>query len=190
MTKEKNNNIEDILPETTVVENDQEQNATCNNQDDTKILELEKNNQTLSDQLLRLAAELENTRKRNREEIDKTNKYAISNFANDLVLVVENFYLASDNLPQEEIDKLPIIKHFVDAMLMTKKELTKILEKYGVKRIYPFGEKFDHNYHEAISQTPATGDEEDGIVKQVIQAGYSIGDRLIKPSLVVVSTKN
>ena len=190
MTEEKNDNIEDISLENVVVENKQEQDATNNSQDSTKFLELEKNNQVLSDQLLRLAAELENTRKRNREEIEKTNKYAISNFANDLVLVVENFYLASDNLSQVEIDKLPTIKHFVDAMLMTKKELTKILEKYGIKRIYPLGEKFDHNYHEALSQIPATEDEEDGIVKQVIQAGYSIGDRLIKPSLVVVSTKN
>lgn len=181
MTTEQNDNIENIpLDETPAQEN----------VSDKKILELEENNQLLNDKLLRLAAELDNTRKRNRDEVDKANKYAISNFANDLVLVVENFYLASDNLPQEDINKLPAIQNFVDAMLMTKKDLTKILEKYGVKRIFPIGEKFDHNLHEAISQVPVTEGEDGGIIKQVVQAGYSISDRLIKPALVVVSIKN
>lgn len=157
---------------------------------ENKISDLEESNKNLNDKILRLAAELDNVRKRNREELEKTSKYAISNFANDLVLVVEHFYLADENLPKEEIEKSPTVKHFVDAMLMTKKELTKILEKNGIKRLYPLGEKFDHNFHEAITQVPAEGDEEGGIVKQVIQAGYSIGDRLIKPALVTVITKS
>jgi len=154
---------------------------------DQKIFLLEENNQDLNDKLLRLAADLDNTRKRNREEIDKANKYAISNFAGDLVLVVENFYLASDNLPEEEINKSPLIKNFFDAMLMTKKELTKTLEKYGIQRIYPLGNKFNHNYHEAISQVSALENEEDGTIRQVVQAGYSINERLIRPALVIVA---
>jgi molecular chaperone GrpE len=182
MTDEQNNNPE-IQSETPVEENPNQELTN-------KIAELEENNNSLNDKLLRLAAELENTRKRNREEVDKANKYAVSNFAGDLVLVVENFYLASDNLPVEEIEKSAAIKHFVEAMVMTKKELTKILEKYGIKRIYPLNEKFDHNFHEAISQVAAGEDEEDGVVKQVIQAGYSIGERLIRPALVSVSIKS
>jgi molecular chaperone GrpE len=190
MTDEKNNpennieNIEDTIQD----ENQTEQNS--NQEAENKIVELEEANNSLNDKLLRLAAELENTRRRTREEVDKANKYAVSNFANDLVLVVENFYLATDNLPAEEIEKSAAIKHFVEAMVMTKKELTKTLEKHGIKRIYPFNEKFDHNFHEAISQVPASDGEEDGIVKQVIQAGYSIGDRLIKPALVSVLIKS
>lgn len=183
MTDEQNNNPENIPSETSVEEN-------SNRELENKIAGLEENNLNLNDKLLRLAAELENTRKRNREELDKANKYAISNFANDLVLVLENFYLASDNLPKEEIEKSTQIKNFVEAMLMTKKDLTKTLEKFNIKRIYPLGEKFDHNFHEAISQVSANDGEEDGIIKQVIQAGYSIGDRLIKPALVSVVVKN
>ena len=179
---------QNINPENADIENESDQSSPEPeiNPLETKIAELEENNKGLNDALLRLAAELDNTRKRGREELEKASKYAVSNFAGDLVLVVENFYLAADNLPQEEIENLPTIKHFADAMLMTKKDLAKILEKYGIKRIYPLGEKFDHNYHEAISQVAAHEGEESGNIKQVVQAGYSIGDRLIKPALVVV----
>jgi molecular chaperone GrpE len=186
MTDQQNNpeDLQEENGETLSPENQAEENS--NQELTNKISELEEANNSLNDKLLRLAAELENTRKRNREEVDKANKYAVTNFAGDLVSVVENFYLASDNLPVEEIEKSAAIKHFVDAMVMTKKELTKTLEKFGIKRIYPLNEKFDHNFHEAILQVPAEEGEEGGIVKQVIQAGYSIGDRLIKPALVLV----
>ena len=182
MTEEKTENQENVAGENAEAEQISES--------DQKISLLEEENKNLNDRLLRLAAELDNTRKRNREEVDKANKYAVSNFAGDLVLVVENFYLASDNLPEEEINKSPLIKHFADAMVMTKKELTKTLEKYGIKRIYPAGEKFDHNYHEAVSQVPASDDEAEGTIRQVIQAGYSIGERLIRPALVIVVNKS
>lgn len=152
-----------------------------------KITDLETALTSTNDKLLRSLADLDNTRRRSKEEVEKASKYAISNFVNDLVLVAENFYLAFDNVKEDEINSSPAFKHFSDAMLMTKKELTKILEKNQVKRIYPLGAKFDHNFHEAISHAPSE-DEED-IVKQVIQAGYSIGDRLIRPALVVVSSK-
>lgn len=157
---------------------------------DKKISELEEKNKILNDKFLRLAAELQNNERRNKEELEKTRQYAISNFAGDLVLILENFYLASDNLPVEDIEKSSSVKHFADAMIMTKKELTKILEKYSIKRIFPLGEKFDHNLHEAISHVPALEGEEDGNIKQVVQAGYSIQDRLIRPALVVVTNKS
>lgn len=189
MTIDKNDNA----PEETLKQETQESAPAQENQQsesDKKIAELTEANAALNDKFLRLAAELENTRRRNSEELEKANKYAVSNFAGDLVLVLENFYLASDNLPKDDIEKSPAVKHFADAMVMTKKELTKTLEKYSIKRIYPLNEKFDHNFHEAISQTPATEGEEEGLVKQVVQAGYSIGQRLIRPALVVVTSKN
>ncbi|MFT6077535.1 MAG: molecular chaperone GrpE [Myxococcota bacterium] len=151
---------------------------------------LEEENKSLNDKVLRIAAELENTRKRSAEEVSKANKYALTSFAGELVVVVENFYMASDNLPVDEIEKSPAVKNFVDAMEMTKKELGKILEKKSIKRIHPMGEKFDHNFHEAISQIPTQNDDEDGLVKQVMQAGYSIGERLIRPALVAVANKS
>lgn len=150
-----------------------------------KLTELEQKNSELNDKLLRSLAELDNVRRRSREEIDKAAKFAISNFASDLVLIVENFFLACDNLPQEGLENSQGIKSFAEAVLMTKKELIKILEKNQVKRIFPLNEKFDHNFHEAVSYIES--DVEEGKVAQVIQAGYTISERLIRPALVIVA---
>ena len=150
-----------------------------------KIAELEQKNSELNDKLLRALAELDNVRRRSREEIEKSAKFAISNFAADLVVVVENFFLASDNAPKEEIEKIPAIKNYADAIVMTEKELLKVLEKNQVKRISPLNQKFDHNFHEAIAQVESEAKE--GLVVQVVQAGYSIADRLIRPALVGVA---
>lgn len=150
-----------------------------------KIKELESKNSDLNDKLLRALAELENTRRRAKEDLEKSAKYAISNFVGELVLVAENFFLASENAPKDEIEKNQAIKNYCDAIVMTEKELMKILEKNQVKRIYPLNEKFDHNLHEALSQIES--EIEEGSVVQVIQAGYKIADRLIRPALVMVS---
>ena len=85
----------------------------------------------------------------------------------------------------EEIEKNPAIKNYADAIAMTEKELLKILEKNQVKRIYPLNQKFDHNFHEAIVHLESEAEE--GVVVQVIQSGYSIADRLIRPALVGVA---
>lgn len=163
----------------------QAENPEVNNNSAEKIAELEKGILELNDKLLRTLAEIDNVRRRSREEIEKTGKYAVSGFAADLVVVVENFFLATENAPQEEIEKSPAIKNFFDAILMTKKELLKVLEKNQIKRIFPLNEPFDHNFHEAIAQVESEAAE--GSVAQVVQAGYSIADRLIRPALVAVS---
>ncbi len=150
-----------------------------------KIAELEQKNSELNDKLLRCLAELDNVRRRSREELEKSAKFAITNFVAELVVVVENFFLASQNAPQSEIEKNPAIKNYADAIVMTEKELLKVLEKNQVKRIYPLNEKFDHHFHEAISQVES--DAEEGVVVQVIQSGYTIADRLIRPALVAVA---
>jgi molecular chaperone GrpE len=152
---------------------------------ETKITELEQKNSDLNDKLLRALAELDNVRRRAREEVEKTAKFAVSNFVSDLVLVTENFFMASDNAPKEEIAKVPAIKNYADAIVMTEKELLKVLEKNQVKRIFPLNQKFDHHFHEAIAHVES--DAEEGTVVQVIQAGYSIADRLIRPALVGVA---
>ena len=150
-----------------------------------KIAELEQKNTDLNDKLLRALAELDNVRRRSREEVEKTARCAISSFAADLVVVAENFFMASENAPKEEIEKNPAIKNYADAIVMTEKELLKILEKNQVKRIYPLNQKFDHNFHEAIVHLESEAEE--GVVVQVIQSGYSIADRLIRPALVGVA---
>ena len=160
-----------------------EENVLVKNEE--KIAELEQKLSESNDKILRSFAELENVKRRSREELDKSVKFAISNFVSDLVVVVENFFLASENAPKAEIEKNPAIKNYADAIAMTEKELLKVLEKNQVKRIFPINQKFDHNFHEAISQVES--DAEEGTVIQVIQAGYSISERLIRPALVVVA---
>jgi molecular chaperone GrpE len=172
--------------------NEQNQNTeqdlkveTPQNSAEEKIADLEKKLAEANDKALRCLAELDNVRRRSREELEKSAKFAISNFASDLVVVMENFFMASENSPKDEIEKIPAVKNYADAIVMTEKELLKVLEKNQVKRIFPLNEKFDHNLHEAIAQVES--DKEEGIVVQVIQAGYSIAERLIRPALVGVS---
>ena len=154
-----------------------------------KIIELEQKISEQNDKFLRTLAELDNVRRRAREENDKTAKFAIANFVNDLVTVAENFFMASENAPKDEIEKNSAIKNYALAIEMTEKELLKVLEKNQVKRIYPLNQDFDHNFHEAIANIESEAKE--GSVVQVIQAGYSIADRLIRPALVgVAKAKN
>ncbi len=153
---------------------------------DKKIAELEQKNSELNDKVLRALAELDNVRKRSREETEKTAKFAISNFVSDLVVVTENFFMASENAPKDEIEKNPAIKNYADAIVMTEKELLKILEKNQVKRIFPLNQQFDHNLHEAIAHVESD-EAPEGVIVKVIQAGYSISDRLIRPALVAVA---
>ena len=150
-----------------------------------KIIELEQKISEQNDKFLRTLAELDNVRRRAREENDKTAKFAIANFAGDLVTVAENFFMASENAPKDEIAKNPAIKNYALAIEMTEKELLKVLEKNQVKRIFPLNQDFDHNFHEAVANIESEAKE--GSVVQVIQAGYSMADRLIRPALVSVA---
>ena len=188
MTQQQNNNNDQNLENQDLGEEQkiiQDNNQEIISQLNLKIKEIEKKNSDLNDQLLRTLAELDNTRRRSREELEKANKFAIANFVNELVIIVENFLMASENAPNDEIEKIPSIKNYAIAINLTKNELLKILEKNQVRRIYPLNENFDHNLHEAISSVESDGQE--GIVLQVIQAGYEISNRLIRPALVAVS---
>lgn len=161
-------------------ENTQEEETT-----EDKIKKLEEDVAKANDRALRALAELENNRKMAKIEQEKAIKFGVSKLVNDLIVVAENFFLASNNAPKEELEANDNLKNYFNAISMTESELMKVLEKNGVKRIYPLDEKFDHNLHEALSQVES--DKEQGIVVQVIQAGYSLNERLLKPALVAVS---
>lgn len=150
------------------------------------IKKLEEQVNALKDQLLREKAENENTRKRFIKELEETNKYAISNFAYDLIEVLENIYRAMENLPQDEIDKNSSLKIYFEGVEMTQKLLLSSFEKYGITRILPINETFDHNYHQAISQIVAN-DKAPNTIVHVIKAGYLIKGRLLSPALVSVA---
>lgn len=144
----------------------------------------------LKDQLLRTLAELDNTRKRHKTQLDDTNKYAVSKFARDLIEVVENLYRAIHSVDESQLEENAPLKQFYDGVLMTKKELLSSFEKQGIQRIAPEkGEAFNHHQHEAVAHVPVP-DAEAGSIVDVVQAGYMIHDRLLRPAMVAVAKEN
>ncbi len=141
---------------------------------------------TLKDQALRALAEAENTRRRAERELADMSKYAVTGFARDLVNVLENLQRAVDSIPAELKETQPAVANLATGVEMTLKELLGIFARQGIERIDPMGQKFDHNYHQAIAQID-TPDAAPGTVVQVLQAGYKIHDRLLRPAMVGVA---
>jgi molecular chaperone GrpE len=169
---EENNNKESESPELLALKAENEK--------------LKTQNQELADKSLRIYAELQNYQRRSKEELEKSIKFASNNFIGDLIPTIENFFLACENASELTNSQIKEVKSFFDAIEMTKKELVKTLEKHMVHRIYPLQQSFDHNLHEAISQVPSN-DHPEGTIINIIQAGYKIHERLIKPAMVVVT---
>lgn len=142
----------------------------------------------LNDRILRLAAELENTRRRAEREKADAGRYAIAAFARDLVNVADTFERALNSAPSEgETPDADAVSAFVTGVRMTEKTLAAALERHGVKRIDPKGEKFDPNLHQAVAQAPAPGIPA-GFVAETAQPGFIIGDRVLRAAMVIVST--
>jgi len=153
---------------------------------DAEIHKLAEENSKLKDQLLRALADAENTRKRGEKDIEDAGKYAIVSFARDLINVLENLVRAEQNIPAEALENAQL-KNFIDGIQMTKKELLSAFDKHGIKRLDPKGEKFDHNFHQAVTEVES--DLPPGMVASVMQAGYTIRDRLLRPAMVAVAKK-
>lgn len=141
----------------------------------------------LKDQLLRTMAELENVRKRTDREREDTAKYAISSFARDMLNVSDNLRRAIDAVPEGAADADPALKALIEGVEITENELLNSLEKHGIKKIDPQpGDSFDHNVHQAMLEIPST-EHKPGTIAQVMQVGYVIHDRLLRPALVGVA---
>lgn len=140
----------------------------------------------LKDQLLRTAAEMENVRKRAQRDTEENAKYALSGFAKDITGSAENLHRALASIPQEALSENPALKSLFEGVDLTLREFTGTLERYGIRRIYPMGERFDHNFHQAVAQIEDVN-AEPGTIVQVLQAGYALHDRLLKPALVGVA---
>lgn len=140
----------------------------------------------LKDRIVRDAAEHDNFRKRSVKQIDDAKKFAISSFSKDLIEVLENLYLATDNIPSEAlVDES--LKAVFEGVEMTKTILINIFEKYGINRVFPqVGDNFDHNLHQAVSHIEQPELASNAIVS-VMRAGYVLHDRLIKPAMVIVA---
>ena len=139
------------------------------------------------DKLLRTLAEMENLRKRTEREVLDARLYGIAGFARDVLAVADNMHRALDAIrPERRESTDPTVKALIEGVELTERELLKILEKNGVKKFSPQGEKFDPNVHQAMYEVP-TSDLPPGQVAEVIQAGYMIGERVLRPAMVAVS---
>ena len=141
----------------------------------------------LKDRLLRALAEMENLRRRTEREVADARAYGISAFARDLLAVADNMRRALDAFgaePHAAPDSGT--KALVEGIELTERELLKALEKHGVKRLEPEGAKFDPHRHQAMYEVP---DESipAGTIVQVVQPGYIIGERVLRPALVAIS---
>ena len=141
----------------------------------------------LKEQVLRYAAEAENTRRRAEREANDARAYAIQKFARDLLGVADNLARALSHLPTDLAD--PATKNFVVGVEMTEKELQTAFERNGLKKIHPAkGEKFDPHKHQAMMELAET-DAPPGSVVEVMQSGYELLGRLVRPAMVVVAGK-
>jgi molecular chaperone GrpE len=141
----------------------------------------------LKDRLLRTLAEMENLRRRTEREVADARAYGITNFARDILAVADNMERAMKALDDEIREKAEAgVKALLDGVELTERELIKAMEKHGVKKLEPQGQKFDPNLHQAMYEIP---DESvpAGTVVQIMQPGYTIGDRVLRPALVGVS---
>ena len=140
----------------------------------------------LKDQLLRALAEAENIRRRAQREREDAAKYAIANFARDVLQVSDNLHRALDAIPAAALAEDEALKSLHEGVTATERQLDAALERQQVKRIWPMGEKFDANLHQAMFEVQ-TAEHAPGTVVQVMQAGYLIHDRLLRPALVGVA---
>jgi len=139
------------------------------------------------DKMLRTLAEMENLRKRTAREVSDARTYGVTGFARDVLDIADNLQRALDAVPAEaRANAEPGLKSLIEGVELTERSLHNTLEKYGVKRLDPSGSKFDPNFHQAMYEVPDASVPA-GTVVQVVQAGYTIGDRVLRPALVAVS---
>lgn len=151
------------------------------------VEELLRENADLKDQILRTLAEMENLRRRTERDVKDAKQYAVASFARDMLAVSDNLSRALEALPAETREAADEgLKALLDGVDMTEREMLNQLEKHGVRPLNPEGEKFDPNFHQAMFEVPNT-DMPNGTVVQVVQTGYVIGERVLRPAMVGVA---
>ncbi len=150
-----------------------------------QLAELKAENADLRDRLLRIMAEMENLRRRTEREKADTVKYAISEFARDAVSIGDNLRRAIEAAQKEPLED-PALRTLLEGVEVTERDLFKVFERHGITRFDPLGEKFDPHFHEAMVKVDVPGVPADMVV-QVLQAGYKIADRVLRPAAVIVA---
>ena len=185
---EKNSNIKKDFKENP--QSESKKNSKINisksiDEKDKMIADLKVKLKEAEDKLLRELAENENLRKRHEKETQDNYKYAIKNFSYDLLNVTDNLQRALISVPKDN-EETPILKNLVIGLQAVEKEIYEIFEKNGVKRFNSLKEKFDPEIHQAVSKKDS--DQPEGIVIEELQKGFMIEDRLLRPSMVIVSS--
>jgi len=152
----------------------------------TELEKLIAENAAMKDQLLRALAEAENTRRRTQRDREDFAKYSAAPLAKDILPVADNLARALAAVPKEALANDEALKNLVEGIAATERQLQSALERHNIKRIDPEGEKFDSHRHQAMFEVPGT-DKPGGTVVQVLQAGYILHDRLLRPALVGIA---
>jgi molecular chaperone GrpE len=199
MADEKMNNAEDAAAKDDAIKDNEHSAETAasvgaedggspaesmDNLDPLAALEIERD--SLKDQALRAMAEAENTRRRTERELSQARKYGHAGFARDLLAVVDNLKRAVDALPEDRSGLDDTMTNLVVGVEMIHQEITSVLDRHGITKIDPMGEKFDYDKHQAMFEVP-TDEVEPGMVVQVAQTGWMLHDRLLTPAMVGVS---
>ena len=150
------------------------------------VAAMQAENDELKDQVLRLAAEMENLRRRTARDVADARAYSVANFARDMLQVSDNLNRALQAIPEGAREKDTGLNALAEGVEMTERAMMAALERNGVKKIEPEGQKFDPNFHQAMFEIP-NADVPNNTVQQVVQAGYVIGDRVLRPAMVGVS---
>lgn len=145
-----------------------------------ELARLREENKTLKDQALYAIAEAENIRKRTERDKQEALRYAVSGFARDLLAVADNLSRALTNAP------IDAAAGFVAGIQLTASELEKVLSKHGIAKVGKIGDAFNHNHHQAVAQVPGAEGQAPGTIAQVMQDGYTLHDRLLRPAMVAI----
>ena len=165
------------------VENEAPLESSVDRDDDDN---LEPEEEELRNQLLRAMADNENLRKRTEREVAAAKKYGPFSFVRDLLASIDNLEKAISLIPENKDEMDETLKNILIGVDMTGREVASVLERHGISKINPDGEKFDYNLHQAMFEVP-TNEVKPGTVVQVVQLGYLLHDRLIRPAMVGVS---
>ena len=150
------------------------------------LAKLQAENGELKDRLMRALAEVENVRRRAEKERQDQTKFGVSPLAKELMPVVDNLARALEHLPDSLKDGDDQVKNFLMGIEMTEKQLVDAFGKCQIQKIDPLGEKFDYKLHQAMSEATGT-DQEPGTIVQVLQSGYVLHERLLRPAMVIVA---
>jgi molecular chaperone GrpE len=155
---------------------------------DYEVLErLMKENEELKDRALRITADMENLRRRTARDVQDARTYSVANFARDMLGVADNLRRALEAIPAEAKEGGDAgFKALIEGVEMTHRDMHVALERHGVRQLNPKGGKFDPHFHQAMFEVP-NPDVPANTVVEVVQDGYSIGDRVLRPAMVGVS---